>query len=199
MALKLEKRSLPRWPPVEPTAPMEIKPLPAAWLRTAPISEPERPTRWVRIVLGVTVLFALTAGGGYWLMRPVQVPVTAQVNAPLNAAAKPVSAAAEGATTPASQLAVGLPLAGQRSPDDPAVAPETPRSSVPTPGQPPKLAVGLPPIIEPADPAQTAKPPPQAGLQPTTVPRQPQPSRKAAVHGSSPAPSPSQSPGSVKF
>jgi hypothetical protein len=202
MAMESEKRSLPRWPPIEPTAPTEIKPLPDAWLRIAPMSEPERPTRWVWIVLGVTVLFALTAGGGCWLIRSEQVPVIAQANAPLNAAAKPVSTAAEGPAIPPPQLAVGLPpLTGQRSSDDPAAMPGEPRSSVPMPSQPPRLAVGLPPITEqvpPAVPAPTAEPPPPAGLLPTTVP-QPQPSRKAAVRGSPPTPSPSQSSGSVKF
>jgi len=201
MAMEFEKRSIPRWPPVEPTAPMEIKPLPDAWLRTAPISEPERPTRWVWIVLGATVLFALAAGGGYWLIKQEQVPVTAQVYVPLIAAAEPVPTPTEGATTPAPQLAVGLPpLTGQRSPDDPAAPPEAPRSSVPTPAQSPRLAVGLPPIIEqvsPAIPAATAEPPP--AQPPAVTLLQPKPSRKAAVHGSSPVPSPSQSPGSVKF
>jgi hypothetical protein len=203
VALKAEKRSLPRWPPVEPIAPMEIKPLPSSWLRVAPTSEPERPIRWVWIVLGVIVLFALTAGGGYYLLsRPGQPPVTAQVVPSLNAAAKHVPAAAERAAIPAPQLIVGLlPLTDQRSPDKPAAVPAAPQSGAPTPGQPPNFAVGLRPITEqvpPAVPTSTAQAPPPAQPPPATVPR-PKSSRKTAVHRSAPVPSPSQSPGTVKF
>jgi len=197
-----EKRALPRLPPVELTLPTEPKHLLASWMRTTPISEPERPTRWVWIVLGVTGLFILTAGGGYYsLNRPGQRPAAAQAISPLNAVAKPIPDATEGAAiTRAPQLAVGLPqLTSGGSPGELAAAPEAPQSSAPTPVQSPKLAVGLRPMIDqvaPAVPAPPAKAPPPAP--PATVP-QAKPPRKAAAHGSSPTPSPGQSSSFVKF
>jgi hypothetical protein len=194
-----EKRP-PRWPAAEPILPTETERLPAALWRTAPISEPERPTRWVWIVLGVAVLFALAAGGGYyWLGKQGQAP-TAEVNPLPNAAVKAAPTAAQAPTIPpAPQLAVGLrSLSSQQRPDEPATAQSPPSE----PSQPPTYGVGLRPITEqtsPNAPAPAAEAPPPAEPLPAPL-LQPRPARKAAPPPSvAPGGPPSQSSGSVKF
>jgi len=147
-------------------------------------------------------MFALTAEGGYYLLkRPGQPPAAAQTISPLNAAAKPIPGATEGAAIiRAPQLALGLPQLTSRGSPGELAAPEAPRSSDPAPDQLPKLAVGLRPIIDqvpPAVPAPTAEAPLRLAP-PATVP-QAKPPRKAVAHGSSPIPSPGQSSGFVKF
>jgi hypothetical protein len=178
--------------------PIEPKPLPA-WLGTAPRVEPERPTRWVWIVLGVALLFGFVLGGGYWLSQRGQTPVAAVVATPPGAPAKPAQAAEPPAAPAMPQLAVGLPwLSGQATTG--AVVAQSP---VPGPSQPPQLVVGLLPIAgqTPPDAPATepaAEAPPPAEPLPSPAPP-PKPHRKAATPQASPAANPNQSSGFVKF
>lgn len=176
-----------------------------AWWRPAPISEPERPTRWVWIILGVTVVFAAIACGGYYygFSRQRQVPAAVQVVPPLNAAAKPTGAGAP-AIHPAPQLAVGLkPLIGQQKPDEPATAPVSAQSPPPVPNEPPKFASGLRPITEQVPPPDMPQPPAEAAapIEPPPAPLpQPRPVRKAAPpQSAAPGAPPSAPTGIVKF
>jgi hypothetical protein len=180
--------------------PLETRPLPAALLRTAPLREPERPSRWVWIVLGVALLFWSIMGGGYWLIERGQTPVGTDEGPPPATPAKPTPAvAAPPVALPAPQLAVGIPwLSGQTTTG--SVAAQTP---VPAPSQPPQLVVGLQPITgqTPADALATTPaaqtPPPAEPLSPPAPP--PKPQRKAATPQASPVANPNQSSGFIKY
>ncbi len=158
----------------------------AAWWRSVPISEPERPTRRAWAILGVTVLFVVAGGSYFWFGEQRRAPAAAQVVPQVNAA-------------PATQpLAVGLAaLSSQQQPDKPATAaaPSAPAA----PDESPKFATGLHPIAKPVVPNT---PPPAADAapaQPLSTPRpQPRPVRKAAPPSAAPG-VPSLSSGLVKF
>lgn len=169
----------------------------SAWWRTAPMSEPERPTRWVWTILGVTALLMVAGSGCYWLGKPRQAPAAAQVVPQLNAAANAAGPAAL-ATHPATQFSIGLaPLTNPQQPDAPP--PAEVQSSPAAPDEPPKLATGLRPITEQVSPDM---PPPAAQAAPAeTLPAprpQPRPARKAAPSSAAPG-APSLSSGRVKF
>src|SRR5258708_19740575 len=88
---------------------IETKPL---TMDSAPIKlrarvEPERPTRFVWIVLGVALLFGFVLGGGYWLSEREQTLVAAVATRPPGAPAKPAQAAVQPpAAPPMPQLAL---------------------------------------------------------------------------------------------
>jgi hypothetical protein len=174
--------------------PVETDPLPAC-LRAAPRVEPERPTRWVWIILGVALLFGFVFGGGYWLSQRGQIPVAAVVAPPTTASAKLVpTAAAPPATLSAPQLAVGLPGLSRQTTTGTAA----PQSPAPPPSQPAQLAVGLRPITgqSPSSaPAPVAEAPPPA----EPLPPPPKPHRKASAHQTSPGANPDQSSNFVRF
>jgi hypothetical protein len=169
----------------------------AAWWRMTPISEPERPTRWVWAVLGVTVVFVLAGDSYYWLGKLRRAPAAERVIPQLNAANK-VAGPAALATHPATQFSVGLaPLTSQQQPDAPP--PAEAQSSPAAPEESPKFATGLRPITEQVPPNT---PPPAAESAPTeplSAPRpQPRAARRAASPSAAPgAPSPSS--GHIKF
>jgi hypothetical protein len=195
----------PRWPAAEPILPPETAPLPAALRQAALLSEPERPTRWVLILIGIAVLFGSVVAGGYSLLKRGQTPVAAQAIPARNPTAKPAPVAADGpAIPPAPQLVVGLrPLTNQRPPDQPAMAPAA-QSPAPAADQPSKLASGLPPIT--AQVPLNVLAPAAVGAPPSAEPRPPapllplRPTRKiAAPPSASPGAPPSRSSGTVKF
>jgi hypothetical protein len=178
-----------------------IRPLEADWWRTIPIIEPKRPFRWVRgSVLGVTVLFAVVAGGGYYGLRNLwQVPVASQVVPPLNAAAKPAGAEAS-AIHLAPQLAVGLRPLTSRQPGESTTTPASEQAPSSVPGEPPKYAFGLRPVTDrvqrevPQSAAEAATP-----AEPPPALPQPRPVRKAAPPPAAPG-LPSTTPSSpIKF
>jgi hypothetical protein len=175
--------------------PIETKPLPA-WLEPAQRVEPERPSRFVWIILGVALLFGFVMGGGYWLSQRGQPPVGTVEGSPAAARVKPAPVAeVPPAIPPAPQLAVGLPALSRPTTTESVAA----RSPVPVPSQPPQLAVGLRPIAgqTPPDalvpePAAEAKPLPSPGAPP-------KPHRNATPHPSLPTANPSRSSDVVKF
>jgi hypothetical protein len=186
-----------RWQREYPT--IETKPLPA-WLQAPRHTERERPTRFVRIVLSVALLFGFVLGGGYWLSQRGKIPVAAVVASPPTAPAKPVPAAAVApAVPPAPQLAVGLPwLSGQTTTG--SVASQAP---VAASSQPPQLVVGIRPIAgqtPPDAPAQVPAAEAPSPAEPLPIPATPPgPHQKAANPQTSPVATPSQSSGVVKF
>jgi hypothetical protein len=170
---------------------IETKPLPA-WLPTVPRVEPERPTRWVWIVLGVALLFGFVIGGGYWLSQRGASPPGSPIK-PARMAAVPPS------DPPVSRLVVGLPALSGPTTSGSVVA----QPQVPAPRPPPRLAVGLPPITgqSPSDapaPEPVVEAPPPAEPLPSPAPIR-QPHRKASAHQTSPVAGPGQSAGVVKF
>jgi hypothetical protein len=165
--------------------PIETKP-PPLWLGAKKRVEPERPTRWGSIVVGVSLLLGFVIGGGYWLSQRGQATFVTPATVPL-------------AAPPMPQLAVGLrALSGQTTTG--AVAAQSP---VLGPSQPQQLAVGLWPITghlppdAPAPQPVAGAPPPAEPLRSPALP--PQPHRKAAAHQSSLIANPSHSSGVVKF
>jgi len=179
---------------------IETKPLPVAWLGTAPRSEPERRSiKFVCLVLGGALLFASAVGAAYWSQRP-QVPAATVVASPLIPPAQPAPMAAVApAVPPVPQLAVGLPwLSGP--PTAGSVAAQSPVSA---PNQPSQLVVGLRPIARqpppdvPAPMPAAEAPPPAEPLSSPAAP--PKPHRKAATPQASPVANPNQSSGLVKY
>jgi hypothetical protein len=166
----------------------------ARW-RAAPISEPERRTRWVWAILGVTALFVVAGSGYYWHGKLRPAPAASPVVPQLNPAAK-VAGATAPAIHPATQLAVGLaPLTSQQPPPvEPATAPVAAQSPPAVPVEPPKFATGLRPITN-----QVPPPAAEAPAEPMPAPRpQPRPARRAAPPSAAPS-APSPSSGRINF
>lgn len=175
-----------------------IRPLEGEWWRTTPISEPEQPRRWVWAIVGVTVLFGVVAGGGYyWFAKPRQVSAALQVAPPPNATAK-AAGTEPAANHPTPQLTVGLPPLNSQQPDELATAPASAQSPPPTPDEPPKFASGLRPITAPAAP-QPAAEEEAAPVEPPHALPQRRPVRRAAPPSAAPGAPPSAPSGSIKF
>ena len=124
----------------EPTRPLE-----ADWWREIPIIEPTRPFRWVRAtILGVIVLFAVAAGGGYyWFSKLRQGPALLSVTVPLNAAANATDPQAA-AVQPSAHFAVGLPPLTIQQADELATTPVSAHSAPPAPDTEPPNALPQP-------------------------------------------------------
>ena len=228
MSTEAEKEAPPqwsRWPTAEPTLSFEVKPLPAALTQAPPISEPERPTRWLWIALGIAAVCALGAGGGYYLLtQPEPSPLVAQPTrppkpaAPIAAtapvpAATPAPAAAASSGPPAAdasgpQLAVGIRPIGD--PHTASVAAPPAPSSTSAPAAPAATetttyAVGLRPVGEqsagrprapaPETPASVAMPPPAE----TAVAPRPAPRRKPVARETPQQDQPSRTVNSIRF
>lgn len=99
MAIEAEKRP-PWWLQDGPILPIDRKRSPATVLRTNPLSEPEQPTGWPLIILGVAAVFAVAIGINYWIAHRGSMPdgVPAKVT---RAGVTPVA-------RPTPRLALGL-------------------------------------------------------------------------------------------
>jgi hypothetical protein len=165
--------------PQEPILPSEARSLPASlWHGVPLVSEPERPTRFALIVLGVAALFASLIAGAYWFSEQRQAPVAPE-EVVLHRAPAKFAPVAEQPIVPASK---------------PPVAPPTvAKSPASSPSPPPTLVVGLPPIgqLPPAAPVEEA--PAQPEFSSTPVPPA-KPIRKAT-----PAKTASQPSNAIKF
>jgi LysM repeat protein len=123
LATKPEK-IIARRPAKQSVVPMEMKALPAALLRIAPVAESEpSATRWKLIVPGVMVVFGLLIGGNYWVSEKGRVSVAAQATRPINTSAKTLAVIGPppmGRSAP-PPLSVGLrPLGSQPEPAEEA-------------------------------------------------------------------------------
>jgi hypothetical protein len=117
--------------------------------RTVSSIEPNRPFRSVWAIVGVSVLFAVVAAGGYyWSSKPQQAPGALQVVSLPDAAAKPAGTEAP-AMHPALQLANGLQPLTSQQPGESTTMPISAQSPPFVPNKPPKLASRLRPINAP--------------------------------------------------
>jgi hypothetical protein len=140
------ERHQPRWPAVEPVLPPETEPFPASFWQTERSAEPERPIRWLWILLGVTVLFALAVGGGYYSLS--ERAHTAAGLRPQDAPAAPQQSPAAATNNP-PRFASGLrPITEQTAQDAPSSA-----AVVPLPAEPSPLA----PFPEPKSARKTVR------------------------------------------
>jgi hypothetical protein len=165
------------WPQEDPVLSVDTMPL-----RSAPVPGPWRPARFVWIAIGVTVLFAF--GGSYWLTkRAPPPPATANLAVAL----------------PMPQLVVGLAALTDQSLREQAPA----AAQLPVLGlnRSPQFAIGAFPMTHlpgPPLPAQVGERPPTEPLPSPALPLEP--ALNATSHSRlSPVPTPSKSPGAVRF
>ena len=191
------------WPPEEPVLPREAKPLPAfTTLRMPMAAEPKMRAQWFLILFGVTALFGLVIGGGYWLNARDRTSGSVEAVQPPSPPAEPTpTVTAAPIPAPAPQLAVGLRAVGGQpvSTDQTATAPETPQPEE-APGQSPTLVVGMPSIVEPPPtPPAPVTETPVTSEAPNSIAQPASPARKRSVPRPPSGAPPARSPAIVKF
>jgi hypothetical protein len=154
----------------KPAAVSELKSRPRISMRLELSAQPEDPSRWALIILGVTLGFGLVVGGAYWLIEDERKPI-AEVVQQLE---EPQQTAPTAAEPPTPQTAVSAAPAAQPS----------------------KFAVGLRPKA--VVPAPIGTPAPDLTL-PSSLFLQTEPKPRAAEGSPTTTGPPKHTPGQVKF